>query len=69
MDNPEWEVIERTPIRDFLDTDFYTNPHGDPKKIGGDIHTTVDVNPNSPTFGEVHSTLQLPGDLPNHHSG
>jgi len=28
---------------------------------GGDIHSTIDLNPTSPSFGDVHSTMRLPG--------
>ena len=59
--NSEWFVIEPIPIRKLLNQDFYPLSDGNMKKIGGDIHSTLDINPNSDTFGEVHSTLQIPG--------
>lgn len=47
---PQWDVVDRTPLRNIVN-----------EPIGGDIHTTVDINPNSPSFGEPHDTLQMPG--------
>lgn len=47
---PNWSVIDGTPLRDLVGED-----------VGGDIHHTVDANPESPTFGDVHWTVQLPG--------
>ncbi len=61
MEKPTWEVIESTPIRELIGEDTFKLLDGNLKKIGGDIHTTVDTNPNSSTFGEVHCTLRLPG--------
>lgn len=58
--SPSWFVADITPIRDLARQEFFETSDGNMKKVGGDIHSTVDVNPNSPTFGEVHSTLQLP---------
>ena len=69
MDNfikPAWDVIESAPIRDITGESSFKNSFGDMKKIGGDIHTTVDINPASPGFGEAHSTMRLPG-LPDTH--
>jgi hypothetical protein len=55
--------FESLRIRDIIDEPTFKNKFGDDKKIGGDIHTTIDVNPNSPTFGEPHQTLELPGSF------
>ena len=57
----EWFVIEPTPIRNLIGQDYYQLADGNFKKIGGDVHSTIDINPKSKTFGEVHSTIQLPG--------
>ena len=60
-ERPWWKVNESTPIRDLIGQATYQLPDGNMKKIGGDIHSTVDINPNSETFGEVHSTMRIPG--------
>ncbi len=64
----DWHVVDSAPIRDIIGQDTFRVPDGNLKRIGGDIHDTVDVDPGSPTFGEVHSTLRLPGDLSTFHS-
>ena len=61
MSKSSWDVVESTKIRDLIGENTFPTLDGNMKKIGGDIHSTVDINPESPTFGEVHSTVQLPG--------
>ena len=61
MSQPDWHVIDSTPIRDLIGQETFRLPDGNRKRVGGDIHHTVDVNPESETFGEVHTTLRLPG--------
>lgn len=56
MRQPDWQVTDRMPLRNLTG-----------ENVGGDIHTTVDVNPLSPSFGEPHDTLQLPGNFPKTH--
>lgn len=58
---PEWSVADATPIREIIGVETFKVPDGNLKKLGGDIHSTVDVNPFSSTFGEVHSTMRIPG--------
>ena len=53
--------VEQFKVRDLIGEKTFKNQFGDDKKIGGDIHTTVDINPISPTFGDAHDTLRLPG--------
>ncbi len=60
-------VFDSLPIRDLIGEETFKLPEGNLKKVGGDIHATIDVKPESPTFGEVHSTLRLPG-LSDYHS-
>ena len=57
----EWSVFESTPIRDIIDQNTFPLPDGNQKKVGGDIHTTVDADPASETFGEAHWTMRIPG--------
>lgn len=54
---PSWGVLESTPLRELAGED-----------VGGDIHTTVDLNPDSPTFGDAHWTMRLPGGTSIHGS-
>ena len=61
MNDSEWTPIDGTPIRDLIGERTFELPNGNHKRIGGDVHHTVDLNPKSPTFGEVHSTLRIPG--------
>lgn len=58
---PSWSVIDGQSIRSIIKEDTFKNSFGDMKKVGGDIHSTVDLNPGSSTFGEVHSTMRIPG--------
>jgi hypothetical protein len=53
----KWDVIESIPLKKL------TN---ELSKVGGDIHTTVDIDPNSSTFGELHTTLRIPGNRDSH---
>jgi hypothetical protein len=46
---PYYTPIESFPLRNFE------------MGAGGDIHNTVDTNPDSQTFGDVHWTMRLPG--------
>lgn len=66
MSQPEWGVTESTPIREFLGLEKGETVDG--RRVGGDFHVTVDLNENSPTFGESHTTLRLPGDFKDEHS-
>jgi len=69
MNNSEkssWYVIESTPIRELINQDFYQLSDGNMKKIKGDIHSTIDSNPNSKTFGELHSTLRIAKNMEYH---
>ncbi len=63
---PVWDVLESTPLRSLSGQDTFQLADGNMKNVGGDIHTTVDINPTSPTFGEAHSTLTLPGGIKDH---
>lgn len=68
--NPQWEVVERTSMKSILsdvglsskdnvyDGCFMTSD-GNKKKIPGDLHSTMDMSPESETFGKLHSTLRL----------
>ena len=57
----KWEILDSLKIRDLIEDETFKLPDGNMKKIGGDIHPTVDIDPDSPDFGEVHSTMRLPG--------
>ena len=59
--SPNWFVVESTPIRKLVDDLSHI------KKGGGDIHSTIDINPESKTFGELHTTLRLPGNKEIHY--
>lgn len=67
-DKSVWDVVESVKIRDLIGENTFRTPDGNMKNIGGDIHSTVDINPESSTFGEIHSTVQLPGDVKIHSS-
>lgn len=54
---PNWFVIESLPIRELSNEPWIPNTR---KKIG-DIHSTVDINPDSESFGEAHFTMRIPG--------
>ena len=66
MSENDWFVLESTPIRNLIGESTFRLPDGNQKRIGGDIHTTVDLNPASPSFGECHSTMRLPGGIEFH---
>jgi len=66
MNMHDWSVFESTPIRDLIGESTFRLPDGNEKGIGGDIHTTVDLNPTSQSFGECHSAMRLPGGFEFH---
>lgn len=63
---PHWDVLDGQSVREIIGEDVFKNSYGDDKKIGGDIHSTVDVNPASSTYGQVHSTMRIPGSTDFH---
>ena len=66
MNTRDWSVFESTSIRDLTGKSTFRLADGNEKRIGGDIHTTVDLNPTSRTFGECHNTMRLPGGVEFH---
>lgn len=56
---PVWDFCEGLPVSEMVGGVRLAD--GNTMTRLGDIHNTIDINPESKTFGEVHWTLRLKG--------